>query len=71
MISPVRLRLKIFTSFAIALLGAVVIVRLAASVPLSGATALAFATGALFVAAGVWRGLIYIQAARRGGSTAR
>jgi uncharacterized membrane protein HdeD (DUF308 family) len=66
MISPNRLRYKIFTSFAVAGLGVIALARLATSVPFSGSTALAFFIGALLVFAGLWRGLIYLRAARAG-----
>lgn len=64
MLSPNRLRYKIFTSFAIATLGVVAAVRLAMIAPLSGATVIAYIILGVFVAAGVWRGLIYLRAAR-------
>lgn len=66
MLSPNRLRYKIFTSFAIAILGAIAGVRLAMIAPPSTATIYAYVVLGVFIAAGVWRGLIYLRAARAG-----
>jgi hypothetical protein len=64
MLSPNRLRYKIVTSFAIAALGVIALVRLAMSAPLSSTTAWAFLILGVFIGAGLWRGLIYMRAAR-------
>ena len=69
MLSMNRLRYKIFTSFAIAALGAIALVRLALSVPLSGAAVMAFLVGGVIVVAATWRGLIYLRAARSAASS--
>jgi hypothetical protein len=64
MVTPNRLRYKIFTSFAFAVLGGVAAVRLATVAPFSTSTMLAYGVAGIFVAAGVWRGLIYLRAMR-------
>lgn len=61
-----RLRFKVFVSFAIAALGLLTLVRLAGVVPLRSQTAASFAIAALLVAAGAWRGIIYMRALRAG-----
>jgi len=66
MISLTRLRFKIVSSFAIAGLFAVALVRLASSTPLNGAAMLALGTCAIVVVAAAWRGWIYLRAARSG-----
>jgi len=71
MLSPLRLRFKIVTSFAIAACAAIALARLAASVPLDGTTMLAFASGGLLLGVGAWRGWIYLRAARRGRAAPR
>jgi hypothetical protein len=64
MISLQRLRYKIFTSFAIAALGAVALVRIAVSVPVSPAMVTALLIAGILVLAGLWRGMIYLRGAR-------
>ena len=59
-----RLRYKVFTSFAIAALGIVLIVRLLGAAPPSAQTAPAYATAAILSIAAVWRGIILARAAR-------
>jgi hypothetical protein len=59
-----RLRYKVFTSFAIAALGLVMIARLLGVAPPSAQTAPAYATAALLSAAALWRGIIFARAAR-------
>ena len=61
-----RLRYKIVTSFAFAVLCLVALVRLAMSTPLSGPAFAAFALATLLLAAATWRGIIYLRAARGG-----
>ena len=61
-----RLRYKIVTSFAFAALCLVALVRLATSVPLTGAAVAAFALALLLLIAATWRGIIYLRAARSG-----
>jgi len=63
-ISSGRLRYKIVTSFAFAALCLLALVRLAVTVPFSGAAVAAFALGVVLVAAAAWRGLIYLRLAR-------
>jgi len=58
------LRFKIVTSFVIAGLGVVMFIRLANSTPISLTTVVWFLAPALFVVAGVWRGLIFLKAVR-------
>jgi hypothetical protein len=55
------LRFKIATSFLIAGFGAIMLVRLSS---VSAANLLDFVAPAIFVIAGVWRGLIFLNAAR-------
>ena len=62
--SLTRLRFKTGSSFAIAALGAVTFARLLGLEPLSLATIAPFLVAAIFVIAGLWRGLIYLQALR-------
>lgn len=65
MINPIaRLRFKTGTSFAIALLGCITFARLLSLEPLTGATMMPLSIAAIFVVAGVWRGLIYWNAIR-------
>jgi hypothetical protein len=59
-----RLRFKIVTSFLIAGLGVLMVLRLATSEPMSGATLIAFVAPILFVVAGVWRAIIFLKAVR-------
>ena len=59
-----RLRFKVGTSFAIAVLGAIAFIRLLGAEPLSSATAMPFVLLGVLIAAGMWRGLIYWQAMR-------
>lgn len=59
-----RLRYKIFTSFALAVLGVIAIARLWAIAPPSGQTAGAYATVAILVVAAVWRGVILVRASQ-------
>ena len=59
-----RLRYKIFTSFALSLLGLVAIARLWTVSPPSTHTALPYATAAILVIAAFWRGVIFARAAR-------
>jgi hypothetical protein len=59
-----RLRYKIFTSFALAVLGVIAIARLWAVAPPSGQTAAAYATAAILVIAAVWRGIILLRASQ-------
>lgn len=63
---PGRLRFKVLTSFVIAALGVTMAIRLASTVPLSGATVIWFLVPVLFVVAGVWRGFIFLKAVRGG-----
>jgi hypothetical protein len=64
MLASGRLRFKIFTSFAIAALGVIALVRLTAIAPPSSETAFAYLVLGLLIAAALWRGFIYIRAAR-------
>ena len=57
-----RLRYKIFTSFAFAVLGVVAIARRWAVAPPSAQTALAYATAAILVIAASWRGIVLLRA---------
>jgi uncharacterized membrane protein YhfC len=59
-----RLRYKVFTSFAIALCAFVGIARLALETHASAQGAFVYAILALLAVAGVWRGIIYLRAAR-------
>lgn len=59
-----RLRYKIFTSFAVAVLGVVAIARLWSVAPPSSQTAAAYATVAILVVAAFWRGVIFLRASR-------
>jgi len=59
-----RLRYKAFTSFALAALGVVAIVRLWAVAPPSTSTAAAYATAAILVLAAFWRGIILARTVR-------
>lgn len=58
------MRFKIATSFLIAALGVVMLVRLAAIAPLAPSTALSFIAPLVLVAAGIWRGVIFLRAAK-------
>ena len=57
-----RLRYKIFTSFAFAVLGVIAIARLWAVAPPSGQTAAAYAVATILVVAAFWRGVILVRA---------
>jgi hypothetical protein len=59
-----RLRFKIATSFGIAILGCVTFARLLSVVPISVTTLVPFIIAAILALAGLWRGLIYLQALR-------
>jgi hypothetical protein len=59
-----RLRYKVFTSFAIALCAFVGITRLALETQASAQGAVVYAILAILAVAGVWRGIIYLRAAR-------
>ena len=58
-----RLRYKIFTSFALSVLGIITIARLWTVAPPSAHTALPYATAAVLVIAAFWRGVIFVRAA--------
>ena len=64
-----RLRYKVFTSFAIAALGIVLIVRLSGAAPFSMQTLPAYATAAILSIAALWRGVILARAARNEANT--
>lgn len=57
-----RLRYKIFTSFAFAVLGVIAIARLWTVAPPSAQTAAPYATAAILVIAAFWRGIILVRA---------
>ena len=59
-----RLRFKIVTSFAIAALGTVMLVRLMSLMPFSFTSLLSFLVPVLLIIAGIWRGLIFLHAVR-------
>jgi len=59
-----RLRYKVFTSFAIAILGVAMIVRLWGVAPPSAHMAPAYATAVILSAAALWRGIIFARAAK-------
>jgi len=59
-----RLRYKIFTSFALVVLGIIAIVRLWSVAPPSSQTALPYATAAILVLAALWRGIILLRASQ-------
>ena len=59
-----RLRFKIATSFAIAVLGIIMFARLALILPLSFESFLPFLAPIMLVVAGVWRGVIFLKAVR-------
>ncbi len=59
-----RLRYKIFTSFAVAVLAAVTFVRLVLEIPLSMHTLGAFVVAAILCLAGAYRGILYTRASR-------
>jgi hypothetical protein len=63
--SPGRLRFKVFTSFALAALGSIALVRLLSIAPPSGNTITAYAILVVLVVASAWRGLIYLRAVRQ------
>ncbi|MBV8171781.1 MAG: hypothetical protein JO219_07610 [Candidatus Eremiobacteraeota bacterium] len=63
--TPSRMRFKVATSFAIALLGIIALVRLLSIAPLSGATLAAYAVLFVLIAAAAWRGIIYMRALRQ------
>jgi hypothetical protein len=56
------LRFKIVTSFAIAVLGAVIFGRLVAMEPLSSALIMPLVIALTFSVAGLWRAVIYVRA---------
>jgi hypothetical protein len=58
-----RLRYKIFTSFALSVLGLITIVRLWGVDPPSAQTWLPYLTAVVLVAAAFWRGIIFVRAA--------
>ena len=58
-----RLRYKIFTSFALSILGLLTIARLWTVAPPSPHTAAPYATAAILVIAAFWRGVIFLRAA--------
>jgi hypothetical protein len=62
--SPKYLAFKVATSFAIAALGVIALVRLFLETPPSPQTAAAYGIATVIAAAGFWRGLIYLRAAR-------
>ncbi len=57
-----RIRFKIFTSFALSVLGVLAIVRLWGVAPPSAHTAAPYATAAILVIAAFWRGVIFARA---------
>lgn len=59
-----RLRYKIFTSFAFAVLGVIAIVRLWAIAPPSAQTAAPYAIATILVVAAFWRGVILLRASQ-------
>ena len=59
-----RLRYKIFTSFAFAVLGVIAIARLWSVAPPSAQTAAPYATAAILVIAAFWRGIILLRASQ-------
>ena len=59
-----RLRYKVFTSFALSVLGLIAIVRLWGVAPPSEHTALPYVTVAIIVLAAFWRGVIFARAVR-------
>jgi hypothetical protein len=59
-----RLRFKIATSFVIAALGMVMVVRLTQVLPFSVASFLPYLAPIIFIIAGVWRGVIFLSALR-------
>lgn len=65
MSSSLYLRFKIVSSFAIAVLFAVALVRLASSAPHEATAAFAVGICAVAIVAAAWRGWIYLRAARR------
>ncbi|HZV79794.1 MAG TPA: hypothetical protein VFF60_09330 [Candidatus Binatus sp.] len=60
--SPGRMRFKVFTSFALAALGLIALVRLFSIAPPSHTTIAAYAILVVLVGASAWRGLIYLRA---------
>ncbi|MDQ6780757.1 MAG: hypothetical protein M3Z37_06350, partial [Candidatus Eremiobacteraeota bacterium] len=62
--SLARLRFKIATSVAVAILGCLAFARLLSIEPVSLATALPFSVPLLLTMAGAWRGFIYWQTLR-------
>jgi hypothetical protein len=62
--SKSRLRYKIFTSFAIAVLALVALVRFAAMETTTAPAFFAYAIFLVLAGASFWRGLIYLRAVR-------
>jgi len=62
--NPKYLRFKVASSFIIAALATIAFVRLALEAPPSPQTFAAYGVAAVIAAAGIWRGLIYLRAAR-------
>jgi len=60
--SPRRMRIKVFTSFALAGLGLIALARLFSIAPPSTNTIAAYAILVVLVVAAAWRGLIYLRA---------
>ena len=59
-----RLRFKIVSSFVIAAFGLIMVVRLGEFVSLSPSTLIYFVAPLIFMVGGVWRGIIFLKAAR-------
>jgi len=59
-----RLRFKIVTSFAVALMGCIAWARLWQATPLSYSSLTAFLIIGLLIVAGAWRGIIYMRLVR-------
>ncbi len=59
-----RLRFKILTSFAVALMGCIAWARLWQATPPSYSSLTAFVIIGILIVAGAWRGIIYLRVAR-------
>jgi hypothetical protein len=62
--SKSRLRYKVFTSFAIAVLALIALVRFAAMETMTAPAIFVYAILVVLGAASFWRGLIYLRAVR-------
>ena len=62
--SKARLQYKVFTSFAVAALALIALVRFASTQTLTAQAFIVYATLAILAGAGIWRGVLFLRAVR-------